>query len=770
MGAAAAVLAQHAPDATAKGAGRSAQESGNSGQLEEIVVTAQKRSENLQQVPVSAVVINNQAMVQENLNSLGALSETVPSVHISFHPRSGDLYIRGIGSGENQDFEQSVGTFIDDIYHGRARTTAATFLDLDRVEILKGPQSTYFGNNAIAGALNIVTKKPGDTFDASARALYGQHGQYALEGAVGGPLNDIVGIRFAAAANGVDGWIKNINAGDHQPHEDNIAGRVTLVFKPTEDFDATFKVEGSKDKRRDGIEYGQIIDCPPPAPFVATGFCSAALAQGVPTGIDNNRNATKPGAGADLNTAETVLTANYRQWDHTFTSVTGYFEYHFTDNLDGDGTPTPLLTSQAPEHYHQFSQEFRVTSPVGQRFEYLGGIYFQTDYLYYQQDLSYFFLNPVISSAPPLLPLVPYLPLGQRTSLSQNSDAYAGFGSVSWNLTDQLKLTGGLRGSWVKKDYQWHNFFGTATETYGSVVSLPAALQPLASAIGIGTAGHLSGDRSDHAWLPSAKLQYQIDPRAMAYVSYSKGFKSGGFNGADQSAVAANLPFAPEHVNAYEAGLKTQWFDDSVLLNLAVYRANYDDLQVAVNINTGGNIRSLVQNAGSSVSQGAELEGQWVISKAFRLAANVSYDDAHYVNYRNVSPTQLQILQGQATQDLSGRPTYFAPRWSGNLTGSHRALLPDNFALTTELMAYGSSRYFLDGTDDPTVAQSSYVRLDGRLSLEKSDGRWAVDLIGKNLTDRDVLSFAQAMPLSLGSVAVQKEQPRNVAIQFRYHY
>src|SRR5882724_1040658 len=198
IGAAAAASAQNAALDATKGSARLAQESGNSGQLEEIVVTAQKRSENLQQVPVSAVVINGQAMMQQNINSLGALSETVPSVHISFHPRSGDLYIRGIGSGENQDFEQSVGTFIDDIYHGRSRTSAATFLDLDRVEILKGPQSTFFGDNAIAGALNIVTRKPStDKANGFVRALYGQYGQYAVEGAANAPLTETFAVRVA---------------------------------------------------------------------------------------------------------------------------------------------------------------------------------------------------------------------------------------------------------------------------------------------------------------------------------------------------------------------------------------------------------------------------------------------------------------------------------------------------------------------------------------------------------------------------------------------
>jgi iron complex outermembrane recepter protein len=147
---------------------------GTADQITEIVVTAQRRSENLQNVPISAQVVNGQTLLLENLNSLQQVTETVPSVHIGENSRSSDLYIRGIGSGENQTFDQSVGTFIDDIYHGRSRTSVATFMDLDRVEVLKGPQSTFFGNNAIAGAFNITTNKPTTEFSALGRALYGE--------------------------------------------------------------------------------------------------------------------------------------------------------------------------------------------------------------------------------------------------------------------------------------------------------------------------------------------------------------------------------------------------------------------------------------------------------------------------------------------------------------------------------------------------------------------------------------------------------------------
>ena len=374
------------------------------GDLGEVVVTAQRRKENIQDVPVSAEVVGGLALQQQNIESLSTLSEITPDVHIEPHPRSGDLYIRGIGSGENHSFDQSVGTFIDDIYHGRARSLiAGTFLDLDRVEVLKGPQSTFFGNNAIAGAISIVTKKPGDTFEGYARALYGEYQQYAAEAAAGGPVNEWLGLRIAATANGFGGWIKNVNTGENEPRQNNAAARITAVARPTKDLDITLKLEGNVDRQMSAT-YFQLMGCPPAVPFAPAGFCSVALAEGLPTGLDTDENAKKPGDGTRLSENEYVLTANYHQWGQTFSSVTGYYNYHFQLNIDGDLTPNPLLTAQAPERYDQFSQEFRITSPVNQTIEYLAGAYLQSDSLHFEQAFSYFFLSPAISGAPPLAP------------------------------------------------------------------------------------------------------------------------------------------------------------------------------------------------------------------------------------------------------------------------------------------------------------------------------------------------------------------------------
>lgn len=737
-------------------------------QIETIVVTARHRLEKSQDVPVSMKVIDGQMQSELNLNSLNDLTQTEPSIHVGNSGRNSDMYIRGIGSGNNPSFDQSVGMFIDGIYHGRSRVSASTFLDLDRLELLKGPQSTFFGNSAIAGALNIVTRKPTTETDASVRAFYSPRaGKYTMEANGGGAITDTIAARGTLIVDGMKGWLENVNLGTDAPKEDNIAGRMSFLYKPSKDFNATLKIEASNNKSSG--EQMQVDNCPPPPPFKAAGFCSAALSLGnFPVGMSGNRVSLNSGQEIKLDTREAVLTLNYNQSGYTFTSITGFYKYNFNLNLDIDATPLTLFTVQPPERYRQLSQEFRVASPINQPIEYLAGVYYQSDTLSLLQDMHFNFLSPIIKSAPPFAGLIPFLPLGQVISSTTKEDIASFFGAISWNATDRLKLTGELRGSQIKKDFNGSEYFGTATKDYGGTTTqLPASVLPLLNPLGLGLTHTLSASRTDDAWMPSAKIQYKLAPASMAYASYSRGIKAGGFNGVDTSGRADRLPFGTENVDAFEFGLKNKW--DRVLLNVSLFRSDYTGLQVAKNfITPAGAFVSLVANAASAVSQGVELEGQWAVTPNFRLVAEATYLDAHYKNYQEATATQLQTLSGQKIQNLSGRPTQFAPEWSGTVTGSYKTRIANNYKMTTALSAHFSTSYFLTNPDDDTVKQGNYTRLDGRITLESHDGRWAFDLIGQNLTDKTILISGSSLVNSLGSVELMKQMPRSIGVQVRY--
>jgi len=741
-------------------------------QLEEIVVTAQKRTEDIQQVPVSAQVVGGQVLAEQNHVTLEELTLTVPSVHVDTGGFSNNIFMRGIGSGQNADFDQSVAMFDDDIYHGRSKLTEMTFLDLDRIEILKGPQSTFFGNNAVAGALNIVTKKPGDTFDASGRLLYGQFGQYVAEGAIGGPVTDILGVRLAVTRNGESGWIENVNTGQKAPDTNNEAARATLLFKPNDSLDVTFKIEGSDNKLSGsgGDAPVQWTNCPAAPPIggnVPGGQCPLALTLGnaVPMGLNNNLNTGLPGQGVSLSTFEDVLTVNYRQWGQTFTSVTGFYNYHSEYLSDVYQLPVFLLTNDLSEKYHQFSQEFRVASPTGGPIEYLAGAYFQTDQLDYHAEANGPFLDGVGTA---LLGIpAQYLPLALAPGFSQSEHIYSIFGSLGWNVTDRLKMTAGLRGSWVQKDSYGTLDYGydPTNQLYGGFAPIPADLESKWGVV-LGAPGDHNLAISDHAWMPSAGAQFQIDPERMLYFSYTKGFKAGGINAQNGLGVPSTEEYGPEHVNAYELGLKSKWFNDKLLLNLDVFRSNYQGLQVDESLyHPESNVYSAeVGNAGSARSQGVELESQWVVTKEFRLSTNITYLDSYYVSFPDASPTTLAQFEGLHVSDLSGQATQYAPRWSGSLNARYTLFLPGGFQFITQVSPYFSSRYYVQ-SGDPFYIVDAYTRLDGRFSLESPDGHWGLDVIGKNLTDR-IITTGWGGSFNLES----KQEPRNVAAQVRYHF
>ena len=734
--------------------------------VEEIIVTARLREEDQQNVPVSAYVISDR-IENQALFSLSEISQVVSGVKFEPTGRSNEQYIRGIGSGNNASFNQSVALFTDGVYHGRSRTSgAAALLDLDRIEVLKGPQSTYFGNNAIAGAISLISRKPGDEFNASSRALYGDFEQYALEGAVGTRFGESFSMRVAAIGNGQSGYLRNVASGNDTPDEDNYAARVSMLFEPSENFDALLKLEGSQYDQKGGLVQ-QAEGCPPDARFATGPFCAALLAAGGPTGINNDNNAFPDGQTTELDTAEGVLTLNYRFSERvTLTSISAYHTYDYNLQVAGNPSPTPLITAAVPEDFDQISQEIRLASDTDGPYDFLVGLYYLDEDLQARQDTNFLFF-------PPPAALAAFGPIGQRVDFSLPAKTYSLFGSAGMSVTDQLKVSAGLRASRVEKDINQSILYGTATQAYGGVVPYAdPTLQAVASTMTpFGIAGTQSASRDDDAVTPSAQVQYTPAEGVMTYVSYARGFKAGGFNGVDLSGNPANLPYDPEYVDAYELGLKTQWREGRVTFNIAAFRSEYDDLQVVANtFGPTGAIVSAVRNAASAISQGAEVEFRWLPTANFQMRLEGTYLDAYYDSYTNAGPTQAQQRAGLRIQDLSGQPTALAPELSGSLVGTYTQPIGSNFSLTTELSVFGSTDYFLGGSgvNDDLLRQPGYARLDARVGF--GNQRWVFEVIGKNLTDESIRLAGSAVPTSLGSVIVSREAPRAILGQIRYSF
>jgi iron complex outermembrane receptor protein len=542
--------------------------------------------------------------------------------------------------------------------------------------------------------------------------------------------------------------------------------------------------------------------CPAPSPLPNGAFCTLYLSLGLGglVGLDKDKVAHNQ-EGVHLDTSEYVLSTSYKKWGHTFSFTAGYLDYGFKQDIDADATSLNLLDLSTPEHYKQYSGEFRVTSPTDQPIEYLFGVYGQDDRLNSTRVQALAFLTPALASGP-FGALVAGGPLAQQLSFRQTEQSYAAFGSATWHITQRLSLTGGLRYSKVDKHLTSIDQFGNQVNPFGPVILLPGTISPLPTAatglqalpglLGLGKAGTIDSRASDHALLPSAKLQYKLNPDVMFYASYAKGFLAGGFNGQDISGNPANVPYQPEHVNAYEIGVKSQFFDRKVTLNLDVFRSDYSDLQVQqYQDGGGGSVISVVDNAATSRTQGVELEANWRVTHAFTLGATVTYLHARYGDYKNVGLTSLQTFchaaanhgnsscvadfggngDPGALQDLSGKPTSYAPTWSGNVNASYRADLGD-YQLTPSVSGLFNTKYFPGGpgTDDPQLIQRGYVRLDARISLARTNSGLAVDVIGKNLTNRNIITSITNWPNAAGSFLAGKEEPRNIAVQVRYNF
>ena len=752
-------------------------------ELGEILVTAQRRTQRLQDVPISIVAFTGDEMAEANITNLTALAQNVPGVHIgSGGVRTTTLIIRGIGSGINQAFDQAVGVFVDDIYHGRSRVTAATFLDIERLEVLKGPQSTFFGNNVIAGAFSITTQKRTDIFNGNARAAYGQHGEYALEAAVGLPLTESLGIRLAIGATGHSGWIKNVHTDDTLPRESNWAGRAMVTFQPSDAINLNFKAERGESRVKGGLDW-LVSACPPPFGAPA-GFCASRIAQNLPLSPEDRLNSSSSGGDSNFAVEEYVLTANIDIGDHALTSVTGIHKYDQYVKADQDFLPANSLHGHLSEKYNQFSQEIRLSSPIGGAIEYIAGLYYMDSRLQVNQEQVYFVNSQSIASNPTYAALVPYLPLGHNIRYRQEEKSYAAFASVTWNVSDTFDVTAALRYSLADKEGVRTLVIGTAQDSYGGIVSIPPQLFPIADRLNIGKTGVLNGKRRDDAWLPSVKVTYNLSDDVMLYASFSKGFKAGGFNGVDITGSSANYPFAPEKVDSYEIGMKSRLFDRRLLFNVTAFRGSYKNLQVTQSVRTdAGASINVVSNAGVARTQGLELEMEWATHSPLRLSANVTYLNAKYLKYDGVSQTTLgsfcraganaalrecqEAFGGAppASQNLAGRPTLFAPRWSGNVDVSYAIHLPAGMTLTPRISPSFSTGYAIEGTLDPRLSENGYVRIDAGIKLAGRDDDWTLAIIGKNLTNEQIRDVGAPLGTAPGTFVAQYQRPRSVVLQ-----
>ena len=730
-----------------------AQESGQL-VLEEIIVTAQKRQETLQDVPISVHVLGSAILNDASLDKIEEIQHYVPNLQMTESGISTQMYIRGIGTGNNQGFEQSVGMYIDGVYYGRQQLIRAPLFDLERIEVLRGPQGVLFGKNTIAGALNMTSAKPTDDFTGLLSLEGGDYGIFDAQAMVSGPLSDNVRGRLAVRYYEEDGYFTNIFRGRDETQREDVAIRGTLEWDPTDNLALSLKIESNQFDAV-GRSISIVQDDVSIAPFPTAGLnfdqiFEFVLMQPDRVGdpiIDFNRRAdAREDSQNDL--TNITFTADYGLGDNTLTFVTGMVEYEIEETCDCDFIAGSIFGTLALEEYEQFSQEIRLTSPTGGNFEWIAGVFYQTGDLDYQDNII----------IPPDT-VLQFLAGGALASITDtsvhrdyvaNSDLWAGFGQVTWNISDTVRLTLGGRYTSEDKDASRElNVWDNATQ---DITVSPAAPFVFLGAFAVTSeqtpGGHsLADELSESKFTPSASLQWDFSDNAMVYGSISTGFKSGGFD------ARANNPgswqFLQEEVIAYEAGVRSTLWEGRAELNAAVFFTDYDDLQIA---QFDGTLGFNVGNAAKTEVTGIEIDGRVLLTDNFSLGYALAYLDHEFTDFQNgncynrQTPDGIIGAQGNQLCDYTGFSGQYTPEFTSSLVFNYDKPFGDGMAFEFFFAYNYTSEQNVHVNLDPQYEIDGYTLLDARVGV--SGERWSVAVLGKNLLDEEILTYVGNTPLS----------------------
>ena len=725
--------------------------------LEEIVVTARKREESLQEVPVSINVVSTDLIESLRIEGIESLASQVPGM-VAGQGNSasgGSIALRGISSADSNSLtEQAVSIHIDGVPVNDARMLQARMFDLQQIEVMRGPQALFFGKNSPAGVVALHTKDPGDEFELMLTGAYETEAEAKVSRfVISGPLTESLKGRLAGSYSDQDGKfdVESVNqvtsvggfpmgfplqSGSFQNREDSfVLG--TLLYEPNEHFTARFKVSYAESEYA-GPQFfnGQRIFCPTGSPvaLIPGGDCkengkivaSGLNPQGL-AGIAQLRGlATSDTRDGDIDTEFWVnsLELNYAipNSDLNLTSVTGYYNAKQMGLGDATFSLASQLLSQGLPEAEKITQEIRLASDWDSAFNFTTGFFYEDSENTNDQTTVIIFPGLVI-------------PLGNDT-YKQEGQTWSVFFEGSWNITDKLNLSGGARYTEDEKELE---------RSFNHVPVLQA--------------------KDSETWenlSPEVTLSYRPLSNVMLFVGYREGFKSGGFDGAFKPSLAAggihDFLFDEETVDGFEGGIKSTWFDDSLQLNVTAFSYDYEELQVGVN--NPQTTTLAVVNAASSTTEGVEVESNWATPiEGLTLRGSLNYLDATYEDfladcYTGQTPAEgcNQLLVGGVfrKQDLSGHELQFAPNWSGTVGFEYETPLTAgwNLGITGYASYHGSYEAAVDNL--PNSAQDSYWLTNASLRLFSTDETWEIFAKGANLGNEYWHTSGLTTPLTGG--------------------
>ncbi len=652
----------------------------------DIVVTARKREERLQDVPISISVQSGETLENQSISSFMGLQARVPALSVTDTPANASLFIRGIGtSGNTLSFEQSVSLFLDQVYGGRNRQFMQPFFDVERIEVLRGPQGALFGRNTSAGAISVTTRRPTRDFEGS---VFGEvemvRGSHVVEMTASGPVSDTLALRVATRYGKGIGWLDNVVLDRREPVREDITARVSALWEPAADITVFGR-----------LDYGYADIVGTPFEFVPGG--------GRPVYRNAHNNGLRP-LGDRSDALNGVLQVDIGLGDHVLTAVTGYSGFDYTNSFNIQvRTPARLVTENS-ERFWQWSQEVRLASPGDRPFSYIVGGYAETS----KSDI---FRLSIINLPPPPVP-------NNETHrfFDQRTDVVAGFGQLDWQPVEQLSVSGGLRWTRIIKRGNLSGFT-RIFQPGGVVINQPRA--------------PLSDRFTETDWSPTASISWRPTRDVTLYGRYAQGQKGGAFS-EFQAVTPETFLLLPEQSETFEAGVRLAVPRLGGFFSLSAFTTDYSDLQKSsLDINTASFITS---NAAGARTRGFELDGSLRLAEGITLSGALAYLDARFTFYPEGPCAFPRNLEPACIEDRTGDRLQNSPEWTGNI-----ALDVDRAVGDVRLLASWFTR-FQDAINyqdflDPLHEQKAFSKTDVRLGLAALDRRWEVALLVRNLFD-----------------------------------
>lgn len=727
-----------------------------------VTVNARRREETSQSVPTPISVLNSETLETQRIYRVQDLQQLVPSTNVAYvHARQSSISIRGLGNNPASDgLEGSVGIYLDNVYLGRPGMAVFDMLDVEQLEVLRGPQGTLFGKNTTAGVLNITTRKPTFHNEGSVQSSLGEDGYWQTQGSYSGPITDTLAGRISAYRTEDDGYVKNIYNGDDLNGGKRQGFRTQLLFQPSDTFNLRWIGEYNEEDSNNGI-----LSLYSTGPTIngVNRYESLAAAAGATLVSGKDR---KVNFNADQQVTVfqggTSVEANWTlPNDFTLTSVTAYRWWDFTPRNDDGLNVSASYNAGVSVRDKQYSQEIRLASPTGGVFDYVLGAY------YFKQDLD----NHSFSLYGPQADIWNATPdgaLANVTSLGDghiDTDSYALFAQGTWHVTDKLDFTAGIRGTyeeksaWIERDAP----FGGA------------AVDGAAAAAREGRAGaYDSGDLNQYSFSPSGlvSLSYRFNPNVLGYASLAHGEKSGGVNltvGAAPRLGTDSLLVGTERINNAELGIKSTLLDSRLLLNANLFWAEVHGYQA--NVYDQVNRVQYLANAGSVRSRGLEFEATALPIRGLTVNFNGSWNDVRYTEYDDAPcPPEVSLVNGAATCDLSGHQVVGASKYIANLNAQY------TWQLTERIEPYLTASYAfrsravgtIDDSDFGQIPSYALVNLSGGVRLDQGDGALDLSLWVKNAGDKTY--FTSLWNSANGGYAGVLGTPRTVGATARYDF